>query len=134
MGANAQTTVPLFVAGNVLTAAQQNISAGTGIPVFATTTTRDAAFGGSNKTLAQGQFAYIEASGTLQVYTGSAWINSNGLQLISTTTIGSAVASVAVTGAFSSTYDAYKIIVTGGTASTTDNNMRYINTGSTTGY
>ena len=55
MGANAQTSVPLFVANNVLTAAQQNISAATGVPVFATTVTRDAAFGGSNKALAEGQ-------------------------------------------------------------------------------
>ncbi len=34
--ANTQTTVPLFVANAVLTAAQQNISAATGVPVFAT--------------------------------------------------------------------------------------------------
>ena len=40
-----------------------------------------------------------------------------GLTLISTTTIGTTVASVTVTGAFSATYDAYKIIVTGGTIS-----------------
>ena len=37
-----------------------------------------------------------------------------GLRLIKTQTIGSAVASVTVTGAFSATYDNYKIIVTGG--------------------
>lgn len=73
MGANAQTTVPLFTSGQVLTAAQQNTSAGTGIPVFATTTTRDAAFGGSNKALAEGQLCYIEASDVVQYYSGSAW-------------------------------------------------------------
>lgn len=72
MGANAQTTVPTFTAGAVLTAAQQNASARTGIPVFASTATRDAAFGGSNKTLAEGQACYIEGSG-LQVYNGTAW-------------------------------------------------------------
>jgi hypothetical protein len=37
-----------------------------------------------------------------------------GLSLIKTQTIGSAVASVTVTGAFSAAYDNYKIIVTGG--------------------
>ena len=73
MGANAQTSVPLFVANTVLTASQQNISAATGVPVFATTVTRDAAFGGSNKVLAEGQLAYIEATDVVQYYTGSAW-------------------------------------------------------------
>ena len=73
MGANAQITVPLFVANTVLTAATQNISAATGVPVFATTVTRDAAFGGSNKVLAEGQLCYIEASDIVQYYTGSAW-------------------------------------------------------------
>jgi hypothetical protein len=46
MGANAQTTVPSFTIGQVLTADQQNQSARTGVPVFATTVERDAAFGG----------------------------------------------------------------------------------------
>ena len=71
--ANTQTTVPLFVANQVLTASQQNLSAGTGVPVFATTVTRDAAFGGSNKALAEGQLCYIEASDVVQYYTGAAW-------------------------------------------------------------
>ena len=75
MGANAQTAVPSFTAGQVLTASQQS-QINTGIPVFATTTTRDAAFGGTGeKTLAQGQFCYLESTGKLQVYTGSAWSN-----------------------------------------------------------
>lgn len=73
MGANAQTAVPTFTASQVLTAAQQN-QINTGIPVFASTTTRDAAFGGSNKTLAQGQYCYIEATSALMNYNGSAWV------------------------------------------------------------
>jgi hypothetical protein len=72
--ANTQTSVPLFVANTVLTAATQNISAGTGIPVFATTVTRDAAFGGSNKALAEGQFCYLESTNALQYYDSSAWV------------------------------------------------------------
>ena len=81
MGANAQTAVPVFTAGEVLTAAQMK-QINTGIPVFATTTTRDAAFGGTGeKTLAQGQYAYIEATSTLQVYTGSAWISASDAKL-----------------------------------------------------
>lgn len=66
MGANAQTAVPVFTAGQILTA-QQQTEINTGIPVFATTVTRDAAFGGAGeKTLAEGQFAYIEATNTTQ--------------------------------------------------------------------
>ena len=73
MGANAQTIVPTFTVGQVLTAAQQN-QINTGVPVFATTVTRDAAFGGAGeKTLDEGQFCYIEASNRLQIYQGSAW-------------------------------------------------------------
>jgi hypothetical protein len=75
MGANAQIAVPVFTAGQTLTALQQT-QINTGIPVFATTTTRDAAFGGAGeKTLAQGQFCYLESTGKLQVYTGSVWSN-----------------------------------------------------------
>ena len=75
--ANTQIKVPLFAAAEVLTAANMNISAGTGIPVFATTVTRDAAFGGAGeKLLAEGQFAYIEASDELQYYDGAAWVQS----------------------------------------------------------
>ena len=81
MGANAQTAVPVFTAGQVLTAVQQT-QINTGIPVFATTVTRDAAFGGaSEKTLAEGQFAYIEATNTTQYYDGAAWLAVAGAKL-----------------------------------------------------
>jgi hypothetical protein len=73
MGANAQTSVPAFTAGQVLTAAQVT-QINTGIPVFASSTERDAAFGGTGeKTLAEGQFAYLEDTDAVQVYGGSAW-------------------------------------------------------------
>lgn len=76
MGANAQTTVPTFTAGQVLTAAQLNESARTGVPVFAGTSERDAAFGGSGeKTLAEGQLCYLESTNKVQYYDGSAWAN-----------------------------------------------------------
>jgi len=123
--ANTQTTVPLFTSGQVLTAAQQNTSAGTGVPVFATTVTRDAAFGGSNKALAEGQLCYIEASDVVQYYSGSAWATvgpstAGGLTLITAQTIGTAVSSVTVSSVFSSTYDNYKVTLSGGTSSTDD--------------
>jgi hypothetical protein len=120
MGANAVTTVPVYTAGEVLTAADLNIT-NSGIPVFATTVTRDAAFGGAGeKTLAEGQFAYIEATNTTQYYDGAAWQSvgvTPGMVLVSSTTIGTTVASVTVSDAFSSTYDNYKIVISGGVGS-----------------
>jgi hypothetical protein len=109
MGANAQTAVPAFVAGEILTAAEMT-EVNTGIPVFATTVTRDAAFGGTGeKVLAEGQFAYIEATNTTQYYNGSAWVVANGglVRVGGGTLSGS---STAFTNIFSSTYDAYKIV------------------------
>jgi hypothetical protein len=49
-------------------------------------------------------------------------------------TIGSAVSSVTVAGAFSATYDAYKIIVTGGVSSVADRVVNLQLSGSTTAY
>ena len=45
-------------------------------------------------------------------------MNAVGLWLVKTQTIGSAVSEVEVTSAFSSTYDNYKIMVSGGAGST----------------
>lgn len=73
MGANAQTAVPSFSAGQVLTALAMS-QVNTGIPVFADASARTAAFGGTGeKTLAQGQFSYLESDGKLYIYDGSAW-------------------------------------------------------------
>jgi hypothetical protein len=58
--------------------------------------------------------AYTSSQIVQAVPTG---INS-AFVLISTTTIGTTVASVTVSSAFSSTYDNYKIIISGGAAST----------------
>jgi len=75
MGANAQTTVPTFTTGQVLTAAQVN-QINTGVPVFADSTARTAAFGGTGeKVLAQGQLSYLESDGKIYVYSGTAWVS-----------------------------------------------------------
>jgi hypothetical protein len=74
MGANAQTAVPTFTSGQVLTADQMNQSARTGVPVFADSTARDAGFGGAGeKTLAEGQLCYLESTNVVQYYDGAAW-------------------------------------------------------------
>jgi len=87
MGANAQTSVPAFTAGQVLTAAQMT-QVNTGIPVFASSTERDAAFGGTGeKTLAEGQMAYLEDTNATQYYDGSSWAAVAGgkiLQVVQT--------------------------------------------------
>jgi hypothetical protein len=71
---NEQTTVPLFVAAEVLTAADMNLSAGTGVPVFSNSTTRDAGFGGAGeKVLAEGQLCYLSDSNIVQYYSGASW-------------------------------------------------------------
>jgi hypothetical protein len=121
MGANATTFVPAYVAGEVLTAADLSVT-NSGIPVFADSTARDNSFGGTGeKVLAEGQYAYLESTNQTLVYDGSNWISvgvSPGLVLIKTQTIGSAVASVTVSDAFSTTYENYKITISGGVGST----------------
>jgi hypothetical protein len=112
MGANAQIEVPAFTAGQVLTAAEMT-QVNTGIPVFATTTTRDAAFGGAGeKVLAEGQFAYIEATNTTQYYDGAAWQSvgvTPGLVRIGSATLSTG--STNITSVFSTTYKNYKIVI-----------------------
>lgn len=73
MGANATTFVPAYVSGEVLTAADLTVT-NSGIPVFADSTARDAAFGGTGeKVLAEGQFAYLESTNAVQYYDSAAW-------------------------------------------------------------
>jgi hypothetical protein len=57
-------------------------------------------------------------------------VSTTGLVLLNTTTIGSAVSSVTVSNVFSATYDAYKIVVTGGSGGGGDLNFRIGNPGS----
>ena len=145
MGANAVTTVPVYTAGEVLTAADMNIT-NSGIPVFATTVTRDAAFGGAGeKTLAEGQFAYIEATNTTQYYDGAAWQSvgtTPGLVCVKAETTFSGASSVTADSVFTSTYTNYVIkfryitnntaqpsfkLRVGGVSASTNYNYQYIN-------
>jgi hypothetical protein len=65
-----------------------------------------------------GQLIYETDTARVAAYNGSAWVTQNGLQLVKTQTIGSAVSSVTVSDVFSSTYDNYKIIIANTTCST----------------
>ena len=139
MGVNAQTSVPAFTASQVLTAAEMT-EVNTGIPVFATTTTRDAAFGGTGeKVLAEGQFAYIEATNTTQYYDGAAWVSvgtTPGLACVKAETAFSAVSSVNIDNVFSSSYTNYKLKVnfTATTADVISLQMRVGGVAATTNY
>jgi len=125
MGANAQTTVPDFVAETVLTAAKLDISAATGVPVFATTVTRDAAFGGANKVLAEGQTCYLESTNVVQYYDGAAWATvgpsaAAGLTLIKSQAALGGGSSITLSDVFSATYSSYEIVVDNAQTSAVD--------------
>jgi hypothetical protein len=75
------------------------------------------------------------------VYNGTGWVflstsraNPVGLDLIKTQTIGSAVSSVVVSDVFSATYDAYKIIISGGAGSSANAGIRMTLGSTATGY
>lgn len=121
MGANAQTSVPTFTAGEILTAANMNISARTGIPVFADTTARDAAFGGTGeKTLAEGQFAYLESTNATQYYDGATWKGLGGkiLQVVmaetstAVTTTSTSFVTTGLSGSITPSATNSKILIT----------------------
>ena len=65
----------------------------------------------AEQTFTSGQILTAAQMTTLQANTGLAWVSS--------TTIGTAVSSVAIAGCFSSTYDNYRILISGGIASNT---------------
>tara|TARA_R110000868_G_scaffold347334_1_gene608384 strand:+ start:555 stop:1280 length:726 start_codon:yes stop_codon:yes gene_type:complete len=113
--ANTQTTVPTFIPGQVLTATQMMNSAATGVPVFATTVTRDAGFGGTGeKTLAEGQLCYLESTNVVQYYDGAAWATlapapavSSALTLLVNQALSGT--STTLTNIFSATYKHYLV-------------------------
>lgn len=69
----------------------------------------------------EGQTIYETDTDLIKAYNGASWVNvgatAGALTFIKSVTIGSGVTSVAVTGAFSTTYDTYKIVINGGVAS-----------------
>jgi len=114
MGANATTFVPAYVAGEVLTAADLTVT-NSGIPVFADSTARDAAFGGTGeKVLAEGQFAYLESTNATQYYDGAAWVavgTTPGLVLVTAASFSAVTSFSLPTDTFSATYANYRIVI-----------------------
>jgi uncharacterized protein YdbL (DUF1318 family) len=64
----------------------------------------------------------------------AAQMNSVGLWLVKTQTVGSAVASVTVTDAFSSDFENYKIVISGGAGSTAGATLNMTLGATATGY
>lgn len=113
MGANATTKVPSYTAGQVLTAADLSIT-NSGIPVFANSTDRTNSFGGTGeKTLAEGQFAYLEDDNKTYYYDGAAWqqVGASGFVVVKSETAFSAASSVTADNVFTSTYRNYRLVV-----------------------
>lgn len=102
----------LFNAGDTLFI--QNIGAGACTITAGTATVATA----GSLALAQnaGGTLYFTSAG-VSIFFSTSVASASGLVLIKTQTIGSAVSSVTVTGAFSATYDNYKILISGGVAS-----------------
>jgi hypothetical protein len=80
-----------------------------------------AARGSAIATPVEGMTTFREDIDRLETYNGSIYTSPTDLILIRSQTIGSAVASVVVSDVFSATYDAYKVIVSGGVGSTGSN-------------
>jgi hypothetical protein len=87
-----------------------------------------------------GQVIYETDTDKTLVYNGTGWVflstsraNPVGLDLVKTQTVGTAVSSVTVSDAFSSSYDSYKIIATG-VAATGNGNVTFQLSGLTTAY
>jgi hypothetical protein len=101
---------------------------------FATTTARDAAFGGVGEpTLAEGMTAYIDADNSLYIYDGSNWLKTTtagdrdkiGLWRITPTSVSGTGATIVgsdvvvssggtdftINGIFSASYKSYKVII-----------------------
>jgi hypothetical protein len=76
---------------------------------------------------------HANANDAIEAIEGYLLNGGQGLTLIKKQTIGSAVSSVTVTGAFSATYDNYKIIINGGSSSVDQNIVLEVGT-ATTGY
>lgn len=121
----------LFTAGDSLRI--QNLNGGGVCTVTAGTATVTSAGSLAIPSWGGGQLYFTSASAAVW-FPDAATATPGALTLITAQTIGSAVSSVTVSGAFSATYDYYKITISGGTGSVNDEQLG-LKLGSTaTGY
>lgn len=106
------TSVWDFSDGEILTAAKLD-DVNCGIHVFANSTARTNAYGGTGeRTLVEGEFSYLADTNVTAYYDGAAWQTlGGGLAVVKTETAFSAVSSLTADSVFSSSYTNYKMIV-----------------------
>jgi hypothetical protein len=120
----------VFTAGEVLAAADVNsFLMDQSVMSFAGTAARGSAI----PSPVDGMTTYLEDIDRLETYNGSIYTSPTDLILIRSQTIGSAVSSVVVSDVFNATYDAYKIIISGGVGSP-GSNLRLSLGSSTSGH
>jgi len=107
-----------FQVNEVLTASNvQTYLQDQAVMVFASSAARASAL----VTPAEGMTTYLADINQTQFFDGTDWVSIAGWQLVKKQTIGSGVSSVTVTGAFSTNFDNYRIIVSGGVGSAAAN-------------
>lgn len=113
----------VFANGNTLSASDvQNYLQDQSVMYFANTAARTSAIGSPTT----GMVSYVgDTPPQVQTYTGSAWQNMDGLALITSVTIGSAVSSVTVSSCFNATYDTYRVIYSPLASSVTGSNITF---------
>jgi hypothetical protein len=119
-----------FVAGEVLLAQDVNdFLMDQTVMNFASAAARASAI----PTPTEGMTTYVQDRNQIETFDGAEYRGMSGLQLVKKQAIGTAVASVTVTDAFSATYENYKIIINGGLSSAQI--LLYLSLGATnTGY
>jgi hypothetical protein len=103
----------VFTNGSVLAASEINENLmNQAVIVFSSSATRAAAITAP----LEGMLTWLEDVNRYEYYSGSAWtpLGSPGLELIKAQAIGTAVSSFTVTDAFSTDYENYRVIITGG--------------------
>ena len=124
----------VFTNGSVLNASEINENLmNQAVISFSSSTTRAAAI----PSPIEGMLTWLEDVNRYENYNGTAWVNtisSPGLEFISSTAVGTAVASVTVSGIFNSTYDSYRIHMTGGTNTVNGAKLRLALSGSSAAY
>lgn len=109
----------LFTDGSVLNAAQVNTYLmDQTIMRFATTTARDAAFGGAGEpTLAEGMTCYIDADNSIYIYDGSTWVKTAsasqpaGLVHLGTFTGNGTSTQIVCDNVFTTEFQNYRVVV-----------------------
>jgi hypothetical protein len=100
-----------FVAGEVLLAQDVNdYLMDQSVMNFASSAARSSAI----PTPTEGMTTYVQDRNQIETFDGAEYRGMSGLQLVKKQAIGTAVASVTVTDAFSATYENYKILISGG--------------------